>query len=463
MGLLDDLDAIDAAASTPTRARLEYVEPGTRPTHPENLLADVWGRRAPGPSAELERILAIPRRQVTEADKEAMVELMGQRLRLPDRPCACASYKRPCILKLKKTQAWALYEMGIVEGLLGPIVVGGGKTGLGILAPMVIPNCKTAVLLVPPKLVEQLQDEYMLWAEHWEVPSLICPKGWAVIKPGRPAIHVVPTSKLSTGNATLLLEVLMPDTILIDEVHKFKNPDAVRTWRLLDYLKKHPETRLCEWSGCMTTKSIKDYAHFSGLSLGKNSPLPLDEDVVAEWAASIDPPKLGEAPAPMGALKALCEPGERLRSGFRRRLIETRGVVATDDAGIGAGLYTHEREPAGGMPESIHEALRTVRLLMQRPDGDELVDAYSVARCARELAAGFFYRWRYPRGEPVPLIKEWLAARKNWRAEVRDKLKHPEPHLDQPMLLANAATRFYHRDENGKGYEGPLPMWDSHS
>lgn len=461
MGILDDLNALAPVEPAP-RPKLEYVAPGTRP-EPDNLLGDVWGRRAPRPSAELERILSIPRRQVSEEDKEAMVELMGRRLRRPDRLCACASYNRPCIKSLKKTQAWALYEMGIVGGLLGPIVVGGGKTGLGILAPMVIPNCQTAVLIVPPKLVEQLKSEYMLWAEHWQVPSLICPKGWAVIKPGRPVIHVVPTSKLSLANATRLLEVINPDTILIDEVHKFRYPDAARTARLLRFLAAYP-ARLCSWSGSMTDKSIKDYAHCAGLALGKNSPLPLDRDVLTEWAGSIDPPKPGQAPAPIGALKALCENGETLRSGFRRRLLETRGVVATDDPGIGASLYVHEREPAGGMPDSIREALRDLRATWQRPDGEELVDAYSLARCARELAAGFFYRWIYPRGEPVALIKEWLLARKAWHAEVRDKLKRLEPDMDSPLLLAKAAIRFYWRDEEtGKPYDGPLPVWESHS
>ena len=40
------------------------------------------------------------------------------------------------------------------------------------------------------------------------------------------------------------------------------------------------------------------------------------------------------------------------------------------------------------------------------------MDALSVARCARELCAGFFNRWVWPRQESLEVRAKWLAARK---------------------------------------------------
>ena len=35
-----------------------------------------------------------------------------------------------------------------------------------------------------------------------------------------------------------------------------------------------------------------------------------------------------------------------------------------------------------------------------------------------QLSAGFFYRWRYPRGEPEVLILDWFRKRQAWNREL---------------------------------------------
>ena len=369
--ILDQLDELAAIpAERPERPTLEIVPRGVRP-HANNLLGDVHGYRAPKASAELERIKAIPRRPLESVDTEAMIELMTARLRRArTAPCRCAELGRRCITRLKPVQAWALFEISIVGGLLGPIGVGAGKSGLDILAPMVMPGGVSSVaLLVPPTLVEQIVREYHLWFEHWRVPSLIFKdKHWGFNQEGenRPVIHIVPYSRLSRPEATILLLTLKPDLIIADESHRLKNLDTARGARFLNVYKTKPDTALCAWSGSMTDRTIKHYAHLSALALGKNSPLPIDSETLHEWACAIDPPAPGQTPAPMGALADLCEPGESLTNAFKRRLHETRGVVGTDDAGIGASLYMHKRDP-GAMPAPIREAIAHVRTAMGAP------------------------------------------------------------------------------------------------
>jgi hypothetical protein len=456
MDFVDSLMALPEPEKPEGLVRFDVVAPNTRDD--DNLYAEDYTEVGPSESDDLERVVNLPRRDVPEPDKQAMVILMGRRLRrerAADDPCRCESeFGRKCILELKPAQAWALYELSLKGGLLGPIGVGQGKTALNILAPMVVPNCKQVVLMVPPGLVDQIRTEYLLWREHWKVPSLLIKKsGWIV--PGAPALHVVPYSRLSRAEAALLLEDLKPDLIITDEADKLRNATAARTMRLVRYFEAHPETRLAAWSGSLCDKSIKDYAHLAKYALGVQSPLPVDPVEQDMWAAAIDPPMPGCAPAPMGSLVQLCKPGETLWKGFNRRLLETRGVVATQDPGIRSRLVMSKRDP-GSMPEVVADALRTTRETWVRPDGEELTDAMSVARACREIACGFFYRWIFPNGEPVSLIMDWLECRAAWNKEVRQELKKAKPLLDSPLLLSQAAERALDPD-----YDGNAPTWES--
>lgn len=129
------------------------------------------------------------------------------------------------------------------------------------------------------------------------------------------------------------------------------------------------------------------------------------------------------------------------------------------------------------MPPAVAVAMDELLLTWQRPDGEELVDPMSVHRCAKELAAGFFYRWRWVRGETEQARKKWLDARKEWHKELRERLKLSRPNEDSPLLCAKAAIRWHkgykHAIRNEKGEvkdhveipprtrNGPLPAWDS--
>lgn len=412
-------------------------------------------RPAVGPSPDLTRVLALPRRprvniEDGDARAAALVALMTERLgrdRGGER-CKCEALGRACILELKPVQAWALWEASVVGGLSGLIGVGHGKTGLDILAPMVVRDCKVAVLLIPPGLRDQLVRDYLAWREHFRVPSLVMDDGRdGHIVPGAPVLHVVPFSRLSRPESTALLDGLNPDTFVIDEADQLSNPGAARTGRVLRYLQGRAErglpTRYLWWSGTPTKTSIKDYAHHSAFALGEGSPVPIDPDVVAEWALAIDP---SEWQAPIGALAALCAPGEHIYDGFNRRLVETRGVVTTVGGAVSVPLFMRERKV--DPPAVIVDLLKTLRDPdavggWTRPDGEEFMDALSVQACARQLACGFYYRWKYPRGESEELIERWFAARKAWHAEVREKLKRPRAHLDSPLLCQNAARRYH--------------------
>lgn len=419
--------------------------PGARP-QAWQAEAPVLGYKPPiGDTPDVRRVVALPRRSPPDLgtpESRALAEAVSARLRLPNPPpCRCrADFDRDCVTTLREIQAHALVEIARVGGLLAPIGVGHGKTFLNLLAPLVIRGCRTALLLVPPNLTAQLVRDYRMLGQHFRLPALVMhdAQGWAHLAPGVPVLHVLPYSRLSRPESTAWISELAPDLIIADECDKLRHADTATTSRVLRYFASAPATRLCAWSGSLSEASIKDYAHLSMLALRDGSPLPLDPEVVKEWSGALDA-DVG-APAPPGALLELCEPGEHVREGYHRRLVETAGVIRTDTAALeGVDLVMRDR-PATA-PHAITAALADLRATWCRPDGEELIDAMAMKRCARELAAGFYYRWRFPRGETVEQIEEWLEARKEWHCELRDKLKAREEHLDSPLLCARAARR----------------------
>jgi hypothetical protein len=150
-------------------------------------------------------------------------------------------------------------------------------------------------------------------------------------------------------------------------------------------------------------------------------------------------------------------------------------VSSGDTASCQASLTISERPLEA--PGIVQEHLKALEGSWTRPDGEELIDAMSVGRCARELSCGFYYRWRWPRRESPEVIERWLKARKEWHKELREKLKISRPHMDSPLLCAKAAIRWQkgythvERDEVGvevrrvhvapRSTSGPLPVWPS--
>lgn len=421
---------------------------------------------AVGDSADLRRVLALPRRSKPSDETLAKwAQQLESEFGLGSKPCECGSrFKRPCCKHLLPVQAWALMEAREVGGLLGPIKVGGGKSLLDLLTPTVV-GAKVAVLLLPPNLKHQmLEVDWHYYGQHWRLPNLAGSKFYF---PDRPTLHVVAFSELSGAKSTDLLKRLRPDVIIADEAHNLKNKKASRTKRFLRHFKEVEGTRFFCWSGTLTSKSIRDYAHLSEFSLKQGSPLPHHYMVVEQWAAHLDP---SDWRAPCGRLALLgSEPDAR--DGFAKRLLETKGVVTSlDTEGCNASLIV-QKLPFKASSE-VEEKLKTLEKTWNRPDGERLITALDVARCAKEISCGFFYRWRFPRGEPRALIDEWLEVRKNWHKELREKLKTGREFMDSPLLCAKAAIRwrdgygFFGRD--GERIEvpplskqGPLPVWDS--
>jgi hypothetical protein len=419
-----------------------------------------------GSSADLERIISLPKREpldINSTRAEALVELMTARFSRGKRACACAtidpqiaSGKRTCLTRLNAVQAWTLYEIGMVGGLIGSIPVGSGKTCLDLLAPMALEalGVRLSLLLVPPSLLDQLVLDYRLLAEHFRVPTIrVHGVNYKWDVDGAPILHVLPYSRLSLPTSSDWIRGLAPEAIIADECDRLKDVNGAGASRVMRYfLEKGEDVRFLGWTGSLTDKSLTEYGHLCALALKMCSPLPLDRSVLEEWARALD---AVDNPSPPGELVRLCTLGERPRDGYRRRFRETMGVIVSNASSVSAGMTIQEKS-APSLPPIVTEALWKLRHEWVRPDtlagsdyDEELIDAIAVHRCAIELASGIFYRWKFPPINGVPQrtadVKEWYEARKQWNQELRHRLRSREEWLDSPLLCEHAAQR-YHGD-----------------
>jgi len=327
-------------------------------------------------------------------------------------------------MKLWRVQAAALAEIAEVNGAFCPVGVGDGKTLISLLAPVMV-GAQRPLLLVPAALRDKtLRYDLPFYSKHWKIPAN--------------TLSVVGYSEISLEKNADLLEAIAPDLIIFDECHYLRRHGAGRTRRVVRYLRAHPDVYCVALSGTVTNRSLKEWSHIVQWCLRDAAPLPAKWQELTEWSMALDADVPDEQRPLPGALKKFCLPGETPRDGFRRRLIETPGIVATKENKLGTALRIFASKPA--VPREIWRAIDKLRNTWQTPNGDELINAVDVWRHARELALGFYYRW-----DPAP-PKDWMAARAAWKRYVREVLKHNRRGLDTELQVWNESAKAPHRE-----------------
>lgn len=342
---------------------------------------------------EFKRITALPRRVWTAEEGEALADELTELLR--------TDHGR---MRLRPIQAIALNEIFEVGGLFGPIRVGAGKTLISLLAPIAAESQRPA-LLIPAALRDKTERAMRELKEHWQIH-------------GR--IRIFSYEQLGTKNHAETLDAYKPDLFVCDECHRLKNyRKAAVARRVRRFFDSHPETKMVALSGTITKRSLLDYAHLLRWCLKDGTPLPTIANVLETWADALDERKGQVKRAHPGVLvnwgpEEIEKPRKRARVGYRKRLVETPGVVATEESPIDASIVVRQIAPPPST--AIDQAFELLRSAWVTPDGHPIADGASMWRHANEIALGFYYVW-----DPRPPA-DWLNARSEWAAECRKVL-----------------------------------------
>lgn len=403
----------DAAEKSGIELLFERV--GLENVNPSSTMGRLLREGGPSKTREFRRIHALPRRD-WEADSELdeLAELLTLYLKTPDGK-----------MDLWRVQAAALRDTYEQRGLFAPVAVGKGKALISLMAPEVL-KAERPLLLVPAQLREQTKL-YVLpdMRHHWKLTA---------------NLTILAYSELSLAKNARILEELKPDLIIADECHRLKNKTAGRTRRVIRYMDANPETAFVALSGTITTRSIRDYGHILRWCLKNRTPLPESWRELTQWADAID---VGvENRGPPGALIEWSADNSpelpEVRKGYRDRLVQTPGVIATQETELGVSLQLLARRP--DMPMACYVLLSQLNETWETPDGDYITEAVDLWRHAREICCGFWYKWDPP--PPAP----WLEARKEWKRYVRETLKHSSRRaLDTELQVWNECAEQHGR------------------
>ena len=423
---------------------------GYIPSHPPNMPEAVALHRAlaaaheappPPPVPEAMRMNAVPdtnelRRILHLTRRNRNGEELAREL--------TEAYRTPWgSMTLRPIQGLALAELYEHGGLFGPIRVGGGKTLISYLAPS-FSESERPLLVIPANLRAKTQDEFRTLAYNWQgiVPS---------------QFRIESYEALGRVTRATLLEQYQPDLIVMDEAHRAKNPRAAVTRRLERYIRARRgmglPMKVAAFSGTITNRSLRDYAHIVEWCFPSSSPVPLSALDLEAWADALDERVNPFSRVQTGALIYFCNEEQRsrvlyggdvalqaTREAYRDRLVSTPGVVATQDGELGVSLSIESIEAREKNP-AIEEAFKKLRTEWETPDGWPISDPMTLWRHARELAMGFFYRWN-----PRP-PDEWLTARRDWARCVREILSNNRRNLDSELQVTNAVAAGLYKGE----------------
>lgn len=377
---------------------------------------------------EFRRIVGLPRRSLADLDPSLVSDMTR-------------AFKRPSgTMALRPIQALALKEIHEFGGLFAPMRVGSGKTLVSYLAPL-FGQCRRPLLLVPAKLKDKTYREFRELSRHWENPPILRIESYELL--GRP-------------QAADMLSLYLPDMLICDEAHKLKNPRAAVTRRVRRYIEEHTTTKVVAMSGTITKRSLRDYSHVIHWCLPRSSPVPHTYNDLEMWADALDEKINPLRRVLPGALGTLCEGDERVdlacggaralsgvRRAYRRRLVDTPGVVATQEGPSDMGL-TIEPLFSGSTDSALDDAFEKLNETWETPSGEPISDGITKWRIERQLGLGMYYTWfdhgRFAECLTKTLKKRELTLPSIVREIVTSLTKSAEQHTKKTLRVFASET-----------------------
>lgn len=366
-------------------------------------------------TSDFNRILKLPRRDLSTSELDALAVDMTDALRRPGGT-----------MSLRRLQALALAELGTQGGAFCALDVGQGKTLITLLAAWIL-GAERPLFLLPANLIKKTAREWEELAKHWLIPT---------------NIRLFSYQMLGLADYALELEKYKPDLIIADECHKLKNPGTALTRRVDRYMAANPSTKFLALTGTIMRTSIRDFAHVLRWCLKDGAPVPLDDEELFSWCSALDEkPTFGDefSRYEPGALMQFAnaderaEPDERTgaRRAYRRRLADTPGVITTGDQGEKVETPIEIRALTYDLSATTASHFKRLREDLITPDEWQLWGPVDVWRHAKELSLGYHQIW-----EPRP-PEDWRLARKEWFAFVRAVLQNSRAY-DSPEQVARA-------------------------
>lgn len=332
-------------------------------------------------SVEFERVAALPRRALNEADATMWALVWSDLLRAPGSRA-----------ELRRWQGQAIAEAVENRGAYLVMTVGAGKTLISYLLGTALASART-LLVLPANLRSKTFADFGSYLGQWRTPKA----------PAR----IVSREELALEQNARFLDEFQPTAIIIDESDDLANFDSAAARRLDRYImaRTREECAVVCMSGTPSRNSIMAYWHLLRWCLRDAAPVPANRSEARMWAAAIDQQKSASDsmrvdPGPLGPSR------QAAVRWFRTRLQSTPGVmiIGGDSAGD-VPLTIRTRLPIECT--KIDAAFRRFAVDQETPDGMPCAAPLDRWRLDGFLGCGLWQRYRKP-GPP----KEWIEARR---------------------------------------------------
>jgi hypothetical protein len=214
--------------------------------------------------------------------------------------------------------------------------------------------------------------------------------------------------RLAVANSADMLRAYAPDLIVIDEADGLANARSACARRVDRYVRSH-DVRVVAMTGTPARKSIMAYWHLLAWTLGDGAPVPLVAEEARMWALALDEYR-GPRPAPGPLGRTL----SAARAWYRRRLVDTPGVVVVDEDSCDTPLTV--RVVLAREDLALDAAFERFLTTFENPAGVPVSDPLSRWLLDGQLGLGLYTRW-----DPEP-PEEWRAARRAIARFVRERI-----------------------------------------
>lgn len=379
-------------------------------------------------TTEFDRVFNLPRRapftSLSPAEQQEYVDVTTWHFKTPH------ADPRESLFPI---QAYTLCEFVDNKGAIAALPVGSGKTLISLLAATAV-NAKRPLLITRAQLKAKTISEIMEDQVRGGVVvrQALC-KNWRVPIPKEcgGTLTIMSYEALSRDKQHEVLFDIMPDYIGCDEAHKVRHKNAA--WKRIErFADQYPDVPFLFESASLINRDPSDFAHMMLRTLKDRAPVPVTFQDLRDWGEALEfDPKHDKEPIVHPG--ALCLLGEPIREGFRKRLVESPGVIVLDSPStVRASLTIQEVTSQIEVPDEIEDAFVRLRTTWETPGGELITTALEFARHAQEMILGFYYRWVWPENKPD---FEWLLARRAWRQLVRHTIRYGKHGIDYDTEL----------------------------
>ena len=339
-------------------------------------------------TVDFDRVNALPRRRLTQADAEEAAAVLVDELRQPGATCT-----------LRAWQGAALAEVAQNGGGWLALPVGFGKTLIAFCLARLL-GAERPLLIVSGSLEDKT------WADFAALEA----EGWL---PGPAPYRIVTWQWLYQDENQNFLREYRPDLICIDESDDLANAESATAARVDRYRVENFDCVFVAMTGTPSRNSIMAYWHILCWCLLDGAPVPLKHGEAKMWAMALDEkgrdPSRRPHPGPLGANRV------QAMAWFRKRLIETPGVLIVD--GDSCDQPLHIRTRLAREDPILDEAFAQFLMTFENPGGIPVSDPLSRWLLDAQLGLGLytFYDppppadWRDTRRMIAKFVRETIA------------------------------------------------------